>query len=59
MRTLQEMKLKNQFKNNKAAGIDEIPNELLKTAPEQIIHLFVDLFKTILETGIMPETWCL
>lgn len=43
--------------NNKAPGLDAIPNEFLKSLPIQGIDLLVDCYNNILESESPPEEW--
>ena len=47
------------LKNNKACGIDNIINEYLKNSPVEMLELVVQMFNTVLETSIVPTTWCI
>ena len=46
-----------ELKTNKASGFDYIVNEYLKCTVSQLLPLYVKLFDTILDTGIIPESW--
>ena len=48
-----------KLKNGKACGIDHIRNEFLKNCPDNVVNLIVKLFNIVLNTGIMPEEWCI
>ena len=56
--TIQEVKagLK-ALKNNKAPGVDGIPNEFLKVSDESFIAILTSLFNFMLEKGEIPEKW--
>ena len=43
----------------KAAGYDKNINEFLKAAPRCIRKVILKLMNTILETNIVPKSWCL
>lgn len=47
------------LKNNKAHGTDSIPNEFLKNCPDSILELLTKFFNLVLDSGIVPEDWCL
>ena len=40
-----------KLKNNKAAGIDEILNEFIKSSIDIMIPLYIKLFNRVLDTG--------
>ena len=48
-----------KLKNNKANGCDYILNEFIKYSPIQFISLITRYFNLILETGIIPDEWCM
>ena len=56
--TIQEVKagLK-ALKNNKAPGVDGIPNEFLKVSDDSFIAILTSLFNFMLEKGEIPEKW--
>ena len=41
--------------NMKAAGLDNILNEMLKCSKEHIMPILVKLFNKVLDTGVLPE----
>ena len=45
------------MKNNKAAGLDEIPDELLKQRGEPVAEVLVELFSHIWHAEEIPEEW--
>ena len=45
------------LKNNKAPGIDHIINEYIKHTSTRMIHIYVDIFNIILNTGKIPTNW--
>ena len=45
------------LKNGKAAGIDHILNEYIKSTSHKLLPLYVSLFNLILDTGILPIKW--
>ena len=47
------------LKNSKAAGIDGIVNEFLKNCPLGMQMLIVRWFNVVLDSGIVPENWCI
>ena len=56
--TLQEVKNAiRKLKNNKACGIDQITNELLKAAPENLVLLITNFFNLVMLYGKVPEEW--
>ena len=44
-----------KLKNNKTPGPDNIPAELFKNCPEELISKIVDLFNNIAQTGEIPQ----
>jgi hypothetical protein len=48
-----------RLKNNKAPGIDGVVNELLKNCPFRMLLLLTRWFNVILQSGIVPENWCI
>lgn len=44
-------------KSNKSPGPDEIPAEIIKLITEDQIGIFVELYNTIYNTGIIPREW--
>ena len=49
--------LVHNLKNNKAAGVDSIPNEALKNAPEEFLVILTKLFNLMLKTAKLPSGW--
>ena len=47
------------MKNGKACGFDNLINEYLKNSPDYLLNAIVKLFNIILQTGIVPEDWCI
>ena len=45
------------LKNNKAAGIDEIINEYIKSSIDLMLPIYIKLFNRVLDTGEIPEDW--
>jgi ribonuclease HI/exonuclease III len=45
------------LKNNKAAGPDGIPNELLKILPEQVHRAIYDMFGAMYVLQVTPDAW--
>ena len=58
--TLEEIKsvLKN-MELGKACGLDKIRNEFLKKCPDELLNLFCKYFNVVLDTGFVPEDWCI
>ena len=58
--TVEEVRLilKN-LKRNKAGGADFLKNEMLINCPDDLLPLFTDFFNIVLESGLIPEDWCL
>ena len=48
-----------KLKNGKACGIDFIINEFIKNSPPEMITLITKYFNVILDSGIIPSSWCL
>ena len=46
-----------QLNNNKAAGIDNIKKEHLKSTSRIMVPIYLKLFNIIFDTGIIPESW--
>ena len=47
------------MKNGKTPGLDDVRNEYLKNLPLACVSTLVELFNTILDTGIIPTDWSL
>ena len=47
----------NKLKTNKAAGIDSIINEYIKTTKCKMLPIYTALFNLIFETGCIPRKW--
>ncbi len=45
------------LRNGKAAGTDQILNEMIKCSSPQVCSLYTKLFNLILDTGHIPEIW--
>ena len=45
-------------KSNKACGIDHIRNEFLKNCPNDLIEIITLLFNIVLQSGVIPNDWC-
>ena len=57
--TLEEIqKLIKQLRNNKACGIDQIRNEFLKCCNDDLMKIIVNFFNLVLNSGIIPASWC-
>lgn len=48
-----------KLKNGKACGIDIIINEFIKNSPQELITLITKFFNIILESGFVPQDWCI
>ena len=46
-----------KLKKSKSPGTDEVLNEYLKCTTSLLMPLYVSLFNSILQTGIMPSKW--
>ena len=46
------------LKNNKAAGLDGVSSEFLKSADDIIVPFLTKLFNKMFDTGYFPEKWC-
>ena len=46
-------------KNGKACGIDHIRNEFFKSCPPEMLQVILNFFNAVLNTGIVPESWCI
>jgi len=46
-----------KLKNNKAAGLDEVPAELLKQGGEPVAEVLTELFNHIWHVEVIPEEW--
>ena len=56
--TVQEVKNAiRKLKNNKACGIDQITNELLKAATDNLVLLITNFFNLVMFCGKVPEEW--
>ena len=53
------MPLLRKLQNNKASGMDNIINEFLKYCPMKVTKLIVKLFNVVLDSGIIPTSWCI
>ena len=51
--------LLNGLKNGKAAGLDFIHNEFIKSFPPEFIEVISKFFNLVLHTGMIPEEWCI
>ena len=47
------------LKNNKSPGPHSILNEHIKSTVNLLLPIYTQLFNTILDTGIFPESWAL
>ena len=48
-----------KLKKNKACGNDQVLNKFLKWSCDSMINVFTKLFNLVLQTGIVPEEWCI
>ena len=48
----------NELPKGKAAGIDGISNEMLKSTSDVLAPILVVLFNKIINTGHFPRMWC-
>ena len=46
-----------KLKNNKSSFSDKIKNEMIKSAVNELIPVYLKLFSTVLRSGIIPQTW--
>lgn len=46
-----------KLKSNKATGLDGVPNEILKSLPDNWMHYLLNLFNTIFRHERVPEDW--
>ena len=51
------MKAVKHLKNKKASGLDCISNEMIKASSSVLPNLYVDIFNTILRSGVFPSLW--
>ena len=47
------------MRSNKSAGIDGILNEFIKHSPHKMYCIITNLFNLILNSGAIPEDWCM
>ena len=45
------------LKNNKSTGDDSILNEYIKASADIMINIYVKLFNSVLNSGIIPDSW--
>ena len=58
--TLEEIKcVIKSLKLGKACGLDRIRNEFIKNCPDSLLEIFVKYFNVVLDSGIVPEQWCI
>ena len=50
-------KIVKKLKSGKAAGIDKITNEYIKTSITKLMPIYVHLFNKVLNSGVIPEDW--
>ena len=48
-----------KLKSGKACGLDHIRNEMLKSCSPNLLSIIASLFNIVLNTGIVPEDWCI
>ncbi len=48
----------NKLKTNKSCGVDEVINEFIRSTVDIMLPIYNKLFNVILETGIVPDSWC-
>ena len=48
---------RNNLKNKKACGTDNIINEFIKYCPDRVLAIFCKLFNVVLNTGLIPSEW--
>ncbi len=48
-----------KMKNNKSCGADNMINEYFKHCQPECLHIIVDFFNIVLDTGYIPNEWCL
>ena len=46
-----------QLKYHKAAGVDSIVNEYIKSTATLLMPVYVKLFNTIFDNGVLPDEW--
>ena len=51
------LKLLRDLNTNKAAGPDNIPPWILKTAAEELAPILTDFFQRTLDEGVLPSQW--
>ena len=47
-----------KLNNNKTPFSDKIRNEMIKASLHDMMPVYCKLFNTILNSGVMPQTWC-
>ena len=47
-----------KLKNSKSSFSDKIKNEMIKSAVNELMPVYLKLFNTVLRSGITPQTWC-
>ena len=47
-----------KLKNNKSSFSDKIKNEMIKSAVNELMPVYLKLFNTVLRSVMMPQTWC-
>ena len=51
------MKAVKHLKNKKASGLDCISNEMIEASSSILPNLYVDIFNTIMRSGVFPSLW--
>ena len=46
-----------QLKYHKAAGVDRVVNEYIKSTATLLMPVYVKLFNTIFDNGVLPDEW--
>ena len=58
--TLDEIKcIIKSLKLGKACGLDKVRNEFLRKCPDELLDIFVKYFNVVLNSGFVPEEWCI
>ena len=46
-----------KLKNEKAAGMDEIAEEMIKSGGDKVVDWILRLYNMAFESGVVPEDW--